>query len=98
MARYKILRDGSKVAYTAEEEKQLDDFFKSIKKTDVEIKLETLRQTRNSLLDKTDWWASSDVTMTDAQKKYRQDLRDLTNGLDTVEKVNNVVFPTKPKD
>jgi hypothetical protein len=34
--------------------------------------------------------------MTDAQKKYRQDLRDLTNGLDTVEKVNAVTFPTKP--
>jgi hypothetical protein len=34
--------------------------------------------------------------MTDAQKKYRQDLRDLTAGLDTVEKVNAVVWPTKP--
>ena len=34
--------------------------------------------------------------MTDAQKKYRQDLRDLTTGLDTVDKVNAVVWPTKP--
>jgi len=34
--------------------------------------------------------------MTDAQKKYRQDLRDLTTGLDTEEKILNVTWPTKP--
>jgi hypothetical protein len=27
---------------------------------------------------------------------YRQSLRDITNGLTTVEQVNAVVFPTKP--
>jgi hypothetical protein len=27
---------------------------------------------------------------------YRQALRDITNGLTTVEDVNNVVWPTKP--
>lgn len=32
---------------------------------------------RNSLLAKTDWWATSDRTMTDDQKAYRQALRDL---------------------
>ena len=58
--------------------------------------LGNLRFKRNSLLAKTDWWGASDNTMTDAQKKYRQDLRDLTNGLDTVEKVNSVTWPTKP--
>ena len=55
-----------------------------------------LRAKRNSLLAETDWWGASDNTMTDAQKKYRQDLRDLTTGLDTVEKVNSVTWPTKP--
>jgi len=58
--------------------------------------LNTLREKRNSLLTQTDWWGASDNTMTDAQKKYRQDLRDLTTGLDTVEKVNSVTWPTKP--
>ena len=62
----------------------------------LEISLSNLRNKRNSLLAKTDWWGASDNTMTDAQKKYRQDLRDLTNGLDTVEKVNSVTWPTKP--
>ena len=63
---------------------------------EVNRKLSDLRETRNDLLIKTDWWASGDLVMTDAQKKYRKDLRDLTNGLDTVEKISNVTWPTKP--
>jgi hypothetical protein len=62
----------------------------------LQISLFNLREKRNSLLAETDWWGASDNTMTDAQKKYRQDLRDLTTGLDTVEKVNSVTWPTKP--
>jgi len=62
----------------------------------LQISLFNLREKRNSLLAETDWWGASDNTMTDAQKKYRQDLRDLTAGLDTVDKVNAVVWPTKP--
>jgi hypothetical protein len=64
--------------------------------TELEILMMRLRVQRNSLLAETDWWGASDNTMTDAQKKYRQDLRDLTAGLDTVDKVNAVVWPTKP--
>ena len=63
----------------------------------LQISLFNLREKRNSLLAETDWWGASDNTMTDAQKKYRQDLRDLTTGLDTVEKVNSVTWPTKPR-
>lgn len=37
----------------------------------------TNRQIRNQLLAETDWTASSDVTMTDAMKTYRQALRDV---------------------
>ena len=58
--------------------------------------LENLRFERNNLLKETDWMANSDVTMSDDWKTYRQALRDLTNGLDTVEKVEAVEFPTKP--
>lgn len=58
--------------------------------------LEALRFKRNNLLAETDWMANSDVTMSDDWKTYRQALRDLTNGLDTVEKVEAVKFPTKP--
>lgn len=52
-----------------------------------------LRQVRNQLLAETDWWASSDLTMTDAQKKYRQDLRDITK---TATSLEDVKWPDKP--
>lgn len=58
--------------------------------------LDGLRIQRNILLAKTDWWGASDNTMTAEQTQYRQDLRDITNGLDTVEKVEAKEFPTKP--
>ena len=58
--------------------------------------LEALRFKRNTLLAETDWMANSDVTMSDDWKTYRTQLRDLTNGLDTVKKVEAVEFPTKP--
>ena len=58
--------------------------------------LSNLRFERNNLLAETDWWGASDNTMTAEQTQYRQDLRDITNGLDTVEKVEAVEFPTKP--
>ena len=71
-------------------------YMKSLSEGNLSRLLDDLRLRRNTLLAETDWWGTSDNTMTDAQKKYRQDLRDLTNGLDTVEKVNAVVWPTKP--
>ena len=58
--------------------------------------LETLRFKRNNLLDKTDWTSNSDVTMSSDMKTYRQALRDLPSGKDTVDKCKNAVFPTKP--
>lgn len=36
------------------------------------------RSKRDALIAATDWWASSDLTMTDGQTAYRQALRDIT--------------------
>ncbi len=58
--------------------------------------LASLRAKRNSLLASTDYLALSDNELSDAVKAYRQQLRDLTEGLSTVEQVNSVVFPVKP--
>ena len=58
--------------------------------------LQELRDIRNGKLAETDYLGNSDVTMSSDMTTYRQNLRDLTNGLDTVEKVNNVTWPTKP--
>jgi len=55
-----------------------------------------LRSKRNRLLAETDFYALSDVTMSDDMKTYRQELRDLPADKDTVEKCNNATFPTKP--
>jgi hypothetical protein len=56
-----------------------------------------LRQRRNSLLAQTDYLALSDQTMSAEMTTYRQALRDITNGLTTVEDVEAVVFPEKPE-
>ena len=59
-----------------------------------------LRSKRDRLLAATDYTVLQDSTYTDAQVAewviYRQALRDITNGITTVEQVNAVVFPTKP--
>ena len=58
--------------------------------------MQDLRNKRNNLLAETDWYANSDVTMSDDMRTYRQNLRNITNGLTTVDEVNAVVFPIKP--
>tara|TARA_X000001382_G_scaffold45838_1_gene30949 strand:+ start:2594 stop:2779 length:186 start_codon:yes stop_codon:yes gene_type:complete len=58
-----------------------------------EEKLQQLRGSRDLLLMNTDVWALSDRTMTQAQKKYRQDLRDITK---TATSLDDVSWPTKP--
>ena len=77
---------------TSEEQKELDALKPNAKK-----QLEILRSERNKLLLETDWWASSDLTMTDAQKKYRQDLRDITKTYQSLSD-KDFAFPTKPKE
>ena len=55
-----------------------------------------LRQKRNALLSATDYLALSDNTLSSDMSTYRQSLRDLTDGLTTVEQVNAISWPTKP--
>ena len=57
--------------------------------------LAQLRKNRNNLLAKTDWTSSSDLTMSAEMKEYRQKLRDATEGLDTVEKIQAYKFPNE---
>ena len=52
-----------------------------------------LREERDRLIAVTDWWASSDLAMTDAQTAYRQALRDITDSATSLE---DVTWPTKP--
>ena len=90
-----IYENGIKREMTQAEKDALDKILPTPEQQFQQSMIE-LRAKRNGLLTETDWWGASDNTMTDAQKKYRQDLRDITAGLDTVDKVNAVVWPTKP--
>ena len=62
--------------------------------------MENLRAKRNALLNQTDWIVikakETGGTISSAWKTYRQELRDLTNGLTTVDEVNAVEFPERP--
>ena len=60
--------------------------------------IQELRAERNSKLAETDYLALSDQTLSADMTTYRQNLRDITNGLTTVEEVNAVVFPIKPTE
>jgi hypothetical protein len=95
MPRYKML-NGVKIQFTAEEETARDAEEKAWLDGQLDRDLKALRNKRNALLSETDWWGASDNTMTADQTKYRKDLRDLPSGLDTIEKVANVTWPTKP--
>ena len=95
MPRYHNI-NGVRVQFTAEEETARDAEEKAWADGQLDRDLFELRNKRNRLLTETDWWGASDNTMTADQTKYRKDLRDLPNGLDTVDKVKNVTWPTKP--
>jgi len=58
--------------------------------------MQNLRSKRNQLLQDTDFHALSDNTMSADMTTYRQELRDITEGITTVEQANAVVFPIKP--
>tara|TARA_A100001011_G_scaffold380837_1_gene448630 strand:+ start:309 stop:599 length:291 start_codon:yes stop_codon:yes gene_type:complete len=81
---------------TAQETTEIDAKEKAYSDGELNRELEILRIKRNRLLTETDFYALSDVTMSSDMTTYRQNLRDLTNGLDTVDKVKNVTWPTKP--
>mgnify|MGYP005668126221 FL=1 len=95
MPRYHNI-NGNKVQFTAEEETARDAEEKAWADAAPARALADLRAKRNRLLAATDYYGLSDVTMSDDMKTYRQDLRDLPAGKDTVEKCENATWPTKP--
>ena len=96
MARFKLI-DNQSIAFTPEEEAQADAEQKAWADGAFNRAIVNLREKRNQLLAETDWMAFKDVTLPAAWKTYRQALRDLPSGLDTVDKVNTVTWPEKPE-
>tara|TARA_B100000900_G_scaffold33585_1_gene25288 strand:+ start:1215 stop:1502 length:288 start_codon:yes stop_codon:yes gene_type:complete len=95
MARYKLV-NGERIQLTAEEEAQRDQEESDWEAGAFDRAMSNLRQDRNRKLAETDFYALSDVTMSEDMTTYRQNLRDITEGLTTVEEVEAVEFPTKP--
>ena len=95
MPRYHNI-NGNRVQFTAEEETARDAEEKAWADGAVARAQADLRSKRNRLLAETDYYALSDVTMSDNMKTYRQNLRDMPAGKDTVDKCNNATWPTKP--
>ena len=56
--------------------------------------MKLLRAERDSRLAVTDWWASSDLTISDERKAYRQELRDITKSATSLD---DVKWATKPE-
>ena len=95
MPRYHNI-NGNRVQFTAEEEAARDAEEQAWADAAPARALANLRAKRNRLLAETDYYALSDVAMPDDMKTYRQNLRDLPAGKDTVEKCENATWPTKP--
>ena len=65
-----------------------------------DMAMEDLRAKRNKDLQDSDWTQLPDNTLTSEQKnawmQFRTELRNITNGITTVEQVNNIDYPDKP--
>ena len=95
MPRYHNI-NGNRVQFTAEEEAARDSEEQAWENGAFDRAISKLRIDRNRKLKETDFYALSDVTMSEEMTTYRQNLRNLPSGLTTVEEVNNVTWPTKP--
>ena len=95
MARHNMV-DGVQIPFTAEEEAARDAEEAQWEAGKFDRAMANLRSDRNRKLAITDWYGMSDVSMSAAMTQYRQELRDITANLTTVEHVNAVVWPTEP--
>tara|TARA_Y100001951_G_C11236489_1_gene237775 strand:- start:541 stop:834 length:294 start_codon:yes stop_codon:yes gene_type:complete len=96
MARYHQLAGGGTQKFTAEEEKIKKAEEKEWLDGKAERHLLKLRSVRNELLAETDYMALGDITMSNAWKTYRQELRDITKTFKSM-KDKDFKFPEKPK-
>ena len=99
MPRYHNI-NGENVQFTAAEETARDNEETAWANAAPARALATLRNKRNDLLKAYDWEILQELEKGNAissdMRTYRQALRDLPNGKDTVDKCTNATWPTKP--
>ena len=96
MPRFKLV-NGVSVQLTAEEEAARDTEEAAFAAGAFDRAIADVRAKRDRLIAQTDYLALSDNTLSAEMTTYRQALRDITNGITTVEQVNAITWPTKPE-
>jgi hypothetical protein len=92
MTRYYATPEGN-IPFTAEEEAEWDAADAAYAAGANDRTAADVRSERDNLLSKTDWRASSDLTMSDEWRTYRQALRDITSQEGFP---NDITWPTEP--
>ena len=95
MPRFKLV-NGVQVQFTAEEEAARDAEEATWAAGAFDRAIDDVRRKRDALIKATDYLALSDNTLSAEMTTYRQALRDITNGVTTVEQCNSITWPTKP--
>ena len=99
MPRYHNI-NGNNVQFTAEEETARDNEEAAWANAAPARALADLRFKRDNLLKASDWEIMQELekgnAISDEMKTYRQALRDLPSGKDTVAKCTHATWPTKP--
>ena len=88
--------DGVSIQLTSAEETARDNEEAAWAAGEDDRALASMREDRNRRLAETDWYGSSDLTMSADMTTYRQDLRDLPSGKTTKAHVDAATWPTKP--
>jgi hypothetical protein len=99
MAEHKLV-DGVQIELTAQEIAQRQAEATAWANGAFDRAIAGLRSKRNALIASCDWTVLSDSPLSAEIKtawlEYRQELRDITEGVNTEAKVKAVVFPDKP--
>ena len=95
MARFKMV-NGERIQFTSDEETSRDAEEKVWEDAKPVRKFITLRNERDQKLTETDFYALSDVTMSDEMTAYRKALRDLPASYDNSSVVGTITWPSKP--
>ena len=95
MARFKMV-NGERKQLTDAEETARDAEEKEWADAKPARRFMFLRRERNQKLVETDFYANSDVTMSDDMKAYRKALRDLPATLNNTTVLDAITWPDKP--
>tara|TARA_E500000331_G_C17131824_1_gene658579 strand:- start:193 stop:486 length:294 start_codon:yes stop_codon:yes gene_type:complete len=96
MANYKKMVNGVEVELSDEEQALRESEEKTWADGAASRAFAALRAERDRKIAKTDWRAMPDLTLSDAWKTYRQELRDLPGTLNDTTVQETITWPTEP--